>query len=670
MKYPSLAETYHSRGQIVGGALWDLAHKSGMSLSYVNDLVYDVAEIIETNEYMGTFMDLLIEADDNDGNIWNGTPHQGQIFSAFNDDHYIMGDFVAGSLHLNTDWDGNIVLLDDVYVPVGITLTLKTGADIDLNGFKIISTGGQIINQGIAIEGSAQLKSGQVLKGIYSNIQSAINAANYSINKIIVGAGTYNENLSISNRDNVSIESQNYLQTTISGNINVYSSDYFTLGSITIDGTVDISYSNYDSLYVMIVNDGITVEYCSGLYFNTVMLNEEINIGLNTFDCDIAGSNNRILNNNTGIQCNGNTDISFFSTEFCNNYPYDVSCVGIPYSNDIDLTNCQFSDQTTGARINDVYNDVWWNSWTSCGSRALSKNTVNPDENGSSQFTDYDSARVAYRIALKEFRELYQRIRLENEGYLIDYKDYETELLQIKTNFEKIVDDYSDTPVAVKALMKQATILRLLDEKVSAKNLLDSKENSKDFKSMKTEIKKLRTKFKVADKEFKEAIKDITNLLKELKTDEEIAREIYNKGIIYLFGLEDEEAAKEMFQIVIDLYPSTVVASSAARYLEVDITDEDLAKNNVGKTKQLLLTNYPNPFNPKTVIEYQLPESGFVSLKVFNMLGEVVETLVSKEQPAGKHSVEFDASDLSSGIYFYRIETNGKSENKKMIMMK
>jgi len=86
--------------------------------------------------------------------------------------------------------------------------------------------------------------------------------------------------------------------------------------------------------------------------------------------------------------------------------------------------------------------------------------------------------------------------------------------------------------------------------------------------------------------------------------------------------------------------------------------------------KFLLQQNYPNPFNPKTMIEYQLPQAGHVSLKVYNMLGEVVAILVNKKQPAGKHSAEFDGRSLSSGIYFYRIETNGKSECNKMVLMK
>ena len=66
--------------------------------------------------------------------------------------------------------------------------------------------------------------------------------------------------------------------------------------------------------------------------------------------------------------------------------------------------------------------------------------------------------------------------------------------------------------------------------------------------------------------------------------------------------------------------------------------------------------NYPNPFNPSTVISYQLPINSNVRLKVYDILGRDVTILVNKEQEAGTHEIRFDASRLSSGVYFYRIE--------------
>jgi hypothetical protein len=80
--------------------------------------------------------------------------------------------------------------------------------------------------------------------------------------------------------------------------------------------------------------------------------------------------------------------------------------------------------------------------------------------------------------------------------------------------------------------------------------------------------------------------------------------------------------------------------------------------------------NYPNPFNPTTVIIYSVPTAGFVNLAVFNLIGEKVAQLVNKNVSAGNYRVSFDASDLTSGVYFYKIETSGFTRVKKMIVLK
>ena len=83
-----------------------------------------------------------------------------------------------------------------------------------------------------------------------------------------------------------------------------------------------------------------------------------------------------------------------------------------------------------------------------------------------------------------------------------------------------------------------------------------------------------------------------------------------------------------------------------------------------------LSQNYPNPFNPTTVINYQIPKSGFVTLKVYDILGREVSTLVNENKSAGKYSVTFNGSKLSSGVYFYRLNSGAFSITKKFILMK
>ncbi|MFH0736709.1 MAG: T9SS type A sorting domain-containing protein [bacterium] len=80
--------------------------------------------------------------------------------------------------------------------------------------------------------------------------------------------------------------------------------------------------------------------------------------------------------------------------------------------------------------------------------------------------------------------------------------------------------------------------------------------------------------------------------------------------------------------------------------------------------------NYPNPFNPQTVISYYLPERNIVSIKIYDILGKELGTLIEKEQNAGTHKINFDASNLTGGVYFYQIISGNHKETKKMIFLK
>jgi hypothetical protein len=83
-----------------------------------------------------------------------------------------------------------------------------------------------------------------------------------------------------------------------------------------------------------------------------------------------------------------------------------------------------------------------------------------------------------------------------------------------------------------------------------------------------------------------------------------------------------------------------------------------------------LAQNYPNPFNPSTKIKYELPESGFVSLTIYNLLGKEIAKLVNESKPAGKYIVEFNAQNLASGTYIYRLNAGNFSKYKKMLLIK
>lgn len=100
-------------------------------------------------------------------------------------------------------------------------------------------------------------------------------------------------------------------------------------------------------------------------------------------------------------------------------------------------------------------------------------------------------------------------------------------------------------------------------------------------------------------------------------------------------------------------------------------------RNEADKTQTLrvpmeykLFQNYPNPFNPVTHLEFRIPESGFVSLKVYDILGREVAVLVNEKLSPGRYKTEFNGSNFASGVYFIRMEAGDFREIKKMILIK
>jgi hypothetical protein len=109
-----------------------------------------------------------------------------------------------------------------------------------------------------------------------------------------------------------------------------------------------------------------------------------------------------------------------------------------------------------------------------------------------------------------------------------------------------------------------------------------------------------------------------------------------------------------------------------ARQVILSVTTGSVSsvKNNALPGQYELYQNFPNPFNPGTIINYQIPNSGIVTLKVYDILGREIKTLVNEFKSRGNYSVNFDAGSLSSGVYFYQLKSGGYSSIKKMVLLK
>ncbi len=118
---------------------------------------------------------------------------------------------------------------------------------------------------------------------------------------------------------------------------------------------------------------------------------------------------------------------------------------------------------------------------------------------------------------------------------------------------------------------------------------------------------------------------------------------------------------------VSDTQDSSILDISEEYFAITSIFDNDHKEN--AKTFQLY-QNYPNPFNPSTKINYSIPWTSLVILKVYDILGKEVATLINEEKSVGNYKVEFNASNLSSGIYFYRMQAGSFVSTKKFILLR
>ncbi|MCB0727857.1 MAG: SBBP repeat-containing protein [Ignavibacteriae bacterium] len=151
-----------------------------------------------------------------------------------------------------------------------------------------------------------------------------------------------------------------------------------------------------------------------------------------------------------------------------------------------------------------------------------------------------------------------------------------------------------------------------------------------------------------------------------------------NQKWLAQYGVDSSHSLQKIYDVLIDSNLNVYVTGRSNNFIAtVKFVQNPTSINNVDNSvaeEYSLFQNYPNPFNPVTAINYSIPKSGFVILKVYNNLGNEIATLVNENQAEGSYKVEFSATSggigLPSGIYYYRLETENFKETKKMILLK
>ena len=255
------------------------------------------------------------------------------------------------------------------------------------------------------------------------------------------------------------------------------------------------------------------------------------------------------------------------------------------------------------------------------------------------------------------------------------------------SDYENVVDDYKnfiennpDSPSARKAIVYITRCLRKIDnlhEDVNATGmrnfLTDIKENKK-YPALVPAAERLMIDYCITVNDYTGAIETSNNLIEKYKSDDDYVCDVlYNKGLILLHNLRNPAEAEESFKTIVKNYPENPIANLAEKQLQDLGYNKDqieLEKASASGAKEFTISNSPNPFNPVTTIKYNLPEDVNVTLEVFNVRGQKIKTLVNRFQKVGNYDVQFDGTNLASGVYIYKIKAGNYSMSKRMLLIK
>jgi hypothetical protein len=240
------------------------------------------------------------------------------------------------------------------------------------------------------------------------------------------------------------------------------------------------------------------------------------------------------------------------------------------------------------------------------------------------------------------------------------------------------MEDYSDTPIGEMSLVFSERCLEKMEKKNDIMNSLNiiyqKKPETKTGKL--AGFRKLYQYIRMGDLD--NAISYGKNILQSEEDTIKIKMALYDMGNLLYVDKKDIIAGAIYYHELIKRFPYDILSSMAKIRLgeglpEVkDNKNENKVKIETEKSG-ITLNNYPNPFNPTTVISFRIPGRDvtcYVSLKVFDILGREIKTLINGKMESGRHEVEFNANGMASGIYFYRLTVQPSDGTKAVVINK
>jgi len=567
---------------------------------------------------------------------------------------------------------GNVTLNGNIDVPSGQTFTIPSGATVNLNGFYIKSTGGTIINNGSVTGLAATVTSGGSIKGFFPTVQPAVSYASsgYSVQ---IQPGTFTENLTVPS--GVTVNGAGATSTIVNGTVTFSNVGFSSLAFLTVTNRINTIFSNNITL------DNITAG--SNSYFD-IANSTAINITNITSSMpetwaiySHSGSDFLVmggtLNNKTdAIHLQDNSYADIFQVYFCTNSSYDI----VSFSSTANAYGCTFTSSTPGGS---VYGNVYWSSWNSCGGGGgggflgAAKGT---DE--VSTITTDDPAANEYALLMKSYRAVNDKVREDkNTDKHSVVKNYDKEYRDLINKYKQFIKKYPGSKYAVSLLYRISGVLLTLNDPGELSSYMQSIAEDSKLQNLKPYALTALVSKQIKTGNFRNAIDSYERLVKRYPSNSLTVEWLYAEGSVYKHLLKDRQKAYEIFARIIKDYPDSPTARSAKNEIGSEKTGSLLAmKKQANETpKGFSADNYPNPFNPSTVIRFNIPVAGRVTLKIYDVLGREVRALIDQEMTAGRHDIKWEGnnnagSGVASGIYIYRLKYNNEVLNKKMLLLR
>jgi Zn-dependent metalloprotease/tetratricopeptide (TPR) repeat protein len=668
----------HDRSVIFSGALWIFRSNANVNATLADELILESLNNLDNSPNFLDGRNALIAADIelNDGCYVNIIKHAFYLKEIGSDAESVT---TSGTLQSNETWYCTQTLQGNVTVPTGKTLTLSSVVTINLNGHSIISTGGTIIKEsGAVINGlRARLDANTVLRGYCGRIQHAANYAG-SDNEIVLTNGHFNENVSIYNKSDLRIigTSQYYHHFN---RLTLTACHYFQ-GLNFGSKSVYVNNSNYAMIHW--VNAFGTDQSTIGFYFYNSdasvnnLLADYSQAGIHCYDGSEVDIDESWLSDNLrGIDSYCGSNVNVDNTYFCGTAldlkAYLFSSIeayycyydgGIPSISSSSSTVYTYGNQSCSLpKVNTIQNMENNNS-------VISANAVNPTK---SEFAKINS--IYFDINKRLFNAFTTKTPFSKESYCNEYE-------KVIADFAEFIENNPDSSLSKIALIASARCYRRIDDlqgksdAAGMKNYLTGIIENKEYTALIPSAERRMIDYYTTVNDYANAVIIADNLIEKYKSDDDYVCDVlYVKGLILLHNLNNSTEAEECFKTILRNYPDNPLIDLAVNELKyLGHTNEqiEIEKSIANKPEEFSISNIPNPFNPSTTIQYDLPEDVKVVLEVFDIQGQKVKTLVNGFKEAGYYEVIFDGSHLASGVYIYKIKAGDFSQAKRMLLIK